>query len=143
MAERTTSVPTVRVVLATLLIAYIALGPSVVQVLDVDTDILLRWTMFNTRVNPMCLVEYRDVSPNGYATRVDRFEWLGITDPSFAPRDVAVIDSPEEAVAVGHKLCRERRGVDLRVFAKCPRNGTWEIALTGETNLCTATPRKS
>jgi hypothetical protein len=138
-AAPTTSVPTARVVLGSLLVAYIFLGPLVVQGFGVDTDYLLRWTMFNTQVNPMCLVEYRAVAGDGSRAVVDRFEWLGITDPGGAG-DVALIESAAKAVAVGRKLCRERPGNDLRVLARCPRDGAWETALTGETNLCAAEP---
>ena len=130
------SVPVMRLVLGSILILYLALGPAVVQVLDVDTELFLRWTMFNTGANPMCLVEYRASAPGGAMTRVDRFAWLGITDRDFAPPEVALIRSPEQALEVGRKLCRERPGSDLRVFARCPHQGAWEPALGGEANLC-------
>lgn len=131
-------VPAGRFVLASLLVTYIALGPFVVQVLGVETELLLRWTMFNTEVNRMCLVEYRAASPDGSTARVDRYAWLGITDPALAPPEVALIRSPEQAVEVGRRLCRERPGVELRVLARCPRAGAWEIALRGEADLCAA-----
>jgi hypothetical protein len=125
-------------VLASLVMAYLGLGPFVVQVLEVDTDFLPRWTMFNTGANPMCLVEYRAVDPDGSTTRVNRFDWLGITDPELAPPDVVLIRSPEQAREVGRKLCRERPGADLRVVSRCPRDGAWQVALAGEANLCAA-----
>jgi hypothetical protein len=133
------SAPIAQVVLASILVAYFVVGPFVVQVLDVDVDFLLRWTMFNTHANRMCLVEYRAIAPGGGVTRVDRFEWLGIADRDLAPPDVAMIRSPEQALAVGRRLCREQPGTDLRVVVRCPRQGAWQTVIPGEANLCAAT----
>ncbi|HEU4535278.1 MAG TPA: hypothetical protein VFS00_14215 [Polyangiaceae bacterium] len=117
--------------------SWMVLAPCRKQLFGLKNNVLtLDWAMFRNVGQNACLVHY--VRREGGAERtLDRFALLGHEAPAEAPAELRVPESAEEARAIGASLC-EALGpkADVRLYARCPVEGSFVVASAGEANLC-------
>ena len=132
--------PLGRTVAATLLLAYVAIGPAYRHITQRRVEIFVQWKMFRYFGSDVCQVKFSEHRAGGEVVPLNRYELLELGPWQEIPVRTRLIKNPRKAAGWAAPMC-DALGpdADIRVATRCGsgRRG-WLAKNTGDVNLCVA-----